>query len=542
MATSKDAGTRLFTRQATGLVREVSWLDAAIYNLSWSSIPLVIAFILSIGAAFYVGTDFRLTVIVALLLTLPTAALYAMLSAAVPRSGGDYTWVSRTIHPALGLMSNLSFCFWIVFFLGVYSVYVPIYGIAPLFRVLAAYTGNSGFVSASTFLQSSTGTIATGAVIVVLSLLVLSAGRGLRAFMRLQRWAFIVWVLGSVALPVILLVLTSPDSFKAHFDSYAAALGATAGAFDGAAAAAKFSPSPFDLGASILGVTLPYYALGFIFQSAYFGGEIKRGGRSVLLSIPGAEVIAAIVILVVVVVFQNTISASLLAATGLAGTGALDLSSFGFTSPLIYTELASIAAGNVFIGIIPVVGMIVVLAIWVPQTMILISRSLFAWSFDRLLPDRIAEVNPRTHSPLNAMAIITVLGLTSVVIVGLNPSLTFIVGLLGLTWTYLIVSVAGIVFPYRQPDAFEAGPFRRRIRGVPVMSILGVVSLLAIVAVAAVLVLDQNSGTSLALNGDRVILGVVVLAAGLPLYYIARAIQRARGIDIALAYRELPPE
>jgi len=45
---------RFFTRQATGLVREVSWVDAAIYNLIWSSVPLSIAFILAFGTAFWV--------------------------------------------------------------------------------------------------------------------------------------------------------------------------------------------------------------------------------------------------------------------------------------------------------------------------------------------------------------------------------------------------------------------------------------------------------------------------------------------------------
>ncbi|HYM84271.1 MAG TPA: hypothetical protein VEY67_08995, partial [Candidatus Dormibacteraeota bacterium] len=97
---------RFFTRQATGLVREVSWIDAAIYNLIWSSVPLSIAFVLAFGPAFYVGGNLVIATILAFIFALPCAVLYAVLSAAVPRSGGDYTWVSRTLHPSLGLASN----------------------------------------------------------------------------------------------------------------------------------------------------------------------------------------------------------------------------------------------------------------------------------------------------------------------------------------------------------------------------------------------------------------------------------------------------
>ena len=31
-------------------------------------------------------------------------------------------------------------------------------------------------------------------------------------------------------------------------------------------------------------------------------------------------------------------------------------------------------------------------------------RTLFAWSFDRLLPERLSDVNERTHSPVLAIA------------------------------------------------------------------------------------------------------------------------------------------
>src|SRR5438094_154162 len=256
---------RFFTRQATGLVREVTWVDAAIYNLIWSSVPLSIAFILAFGPAFYIGGNLVLATVLAFLFALPCAVLYAVLSAAVPRSGGDYTWVSRSLHPALGLASNLGFCFWATFFIGIYAVYLGFYGIGPVLR--------------------------------------------------------------------------------------------------------------------------------FIFQSAYFGGEIKQGARNTLLAIPGAQVIAVVMILASIAVFQPV--SDLLAGTGaqLFGT---DMSKTGFAFAPLYTEVAAIASGNLIVGLFITVAMLLLFILFVPQTMILLSRSLFAWSFDRLIPDRIREVNERT--------------------------------------------------------------------------------------------------------------------------------------------------
>jgi basic amino acid/polyamine antiporter, APA family len=532
---------RFFTRQATGLVREVSWVDAAIYNLIWSSVPLSVAFILAFGPAFYVGGDLMTATVLAFVLALPCAVLYAVLSAAVPRSGGDYTWVSRTLHPSLGFASNLGFSFWATFFIGIYAVYLGFYGIGPVLRVAAVYTGNSSILNVSDFFFSTGGVVITGAILVVLSALVLSFGRGLRGFMRFQRWAFVVWVIGSVLLPIVILALVGHDTFKANFDSYAQKLGGAPGAYDAYVAAGQYAGAAMDLGATFLTVTLAYYTLGFIFQSAYFGGEIKQGKRNTLLSIPGAQVIAVVMILASIAVFLPNAGAGLLAGTGaqLFGT---DLSATGFTFAPLYTELAAIASGNLLIGLVITVGMFLLFVLFVPQTMILLSRNLFAWSFDRLMPDRIAEVNERTHSPINAMIVIVVISLVSVAIVATNQNLTFIVGLFGLTVTYLFVSVAGIFFPYRQRDTFEASPYNARVGGVPVVSIIGVLSLIGMSLISYVLLNDQNSGTALAVNPERVALALIVPIIGLVAYFIIRALQRTRGVNIDLAYREIPPE
>src|SRR6266516_860372 len=339
---------RFFTRQATGLVREVTWVDAAIYNLIWSSVPLSIAFILAFGPAFYIGGNLVLATVLAFLFALPCAVLYAVLSAAVPRSGGDYTWVSRSLHPALGLASNLGFCFWATFFIGIYAVYLGFYGIVPVLRVIAVNTGNSAVLSAADFFFSATGVIITGAILVVVSALVLSFGRGLRGFMRFQRWAFVVWVLGSVVLPIVVLALVGHDTLKANFDAYATKLGGAAGAYDAYAAAGKFASPAIDLGETLLTVTLAYYTLGFIFQSAYFGGEIKQGARNTLLAIPGAQVIAVVMILASIA---------------------------GFAFAPLYTEVAAIASGNLIVGLFITVAMLLLFILFVPQTMILLSRS-----------------------------------------------------------------------------------------------------------------------------------------------------------------------
>ncbi len=512
------------------------------YNLIWSSVPLAIAFVLAYGIGFYAGANMLLATVIAFALALPTAVTYAMLSAAVPRSGGDYTWISRTLHPAVGFASNLSFSFWATFFIGLYAVFFGFFGIGPVLRVIAAYTGNVGILGGADFFFSSTGVLVTGAVVIVGSAAVLSFGRGLRGFMRFQRWAFFVWMIGSVLLPIVILLFTSQETFRANFDQYAAAIGGPSGAYAGYVEAGQYADAPFDLGATFLAVTLPYYTLGFIFQSAYFGGEIKRGARNTLLSIPGAQIIAVILIALSVVVLVPKIGAGLLAGTAfhLAGD---DLSgATGFTFAPLYTELAAIASGNLVVGLIITIGMLLLFILFVPQTIILLSRNLFAWSFDRLMPTRLGEVSERTHSPVTAILVIAVVGLISVAIVAFNAELTFIVGLLGLSWTYILVAVAGIAFPFRQRDTFEASPYNQRVAGVPVMSIVSALSLLGMGTIAWILLNDVNSGTSLSGHPERVALGVAVPVIGVVLYFIVKGIQKVRGVDVDLAYREIPPD
>jgi len=532
----RPGASGVFVRDATGLVREVSWADAAMYNMIWASIPLAIAFLLLFGPGFYVGGNLYLATIFAFVLTVMTGFLYAMMSSAIPRSGGDYTWITRAAAPPLGLMSNLSWNFWITFFIGTYAAYTTSYGLSPLLRLWAARTGSHGLLSAADWLVTKAGVMTVGLVIVVLSGALLAFGRGLRGFMRIQRWTFVLWFIGSIIIPVIVMAVTSKSTVAGRFDTYVSNLGGPGHASQVVLKAGGTSPA-FSLTQSILMVTLPFYSLAFIFQSVYFGGEIKRGKRSNLLSIPGAHLVAAIALLVSAAAFLKAAGGPLLAGFALA-----DPAKYGLGFAPLYTELAAIASGNVVIGSIIILGFLSMLIIFVPQTMLQLSRSVFAWSFDRLLPEKLAEVNPRTHSPVTAVLAITAVSIVSVIILALNPQLTFLVGLFGLTLTYLAVAVAGMLFPYRQRDVFEASPYNRRIGKMPVITLVGIISFLTMGGATTILLLDPNSGTNWHLNTNRVLLGAGIFVAGFPIYYLIRAIQRARGVDVELAYREIPPE
>ena len=543
MSTSEPIGksaqrpARFFTRQATGLVREASWGDAALYNFFGGAIPVTLVFVFLFGPAFYPGADLRLSTIVALALTLPSALMFALLQAAIPRAGGDYAWLSRIVHPAIGFASNLSTSLWYCFFIALNATLLGSAAFAPLLRVLAGTTKSPELASAADFASSQVGIIVIGGAVIVFAALLLTFGRGLRTYLRVQRIGGIYWFLTAVVLAAAVVALVDAGTFQQRFDEYVANLGGPSGAAQLVLNEAAYAEAPFDLGKTILAQTLPFYALGFVFISAYLGGEIKDARHSTLLAMPGAQIVAAISIFVVIAAYVGSIGNPFLASLGL-----VDPAVYGFAAIPNYIELAAIASGSAVLGVLMMSGMVVFFVIVAAVPMILVSRNLFAWGFDQLVPEAVADVNESTHSPVNAIAIVAVVSIAVVIILALNPELTGLVGLLGLVLTYVAVAIAGILFPYRRGDVFKSSPYNGRVGNVPWFVIVGVAALVTSAALVAVLLLDENSGTSLSLNPDRALFALAVFVAGVPLWYLIKAIQRSRGVNIELAYKEIPPD
>src|SRR5207302_434953 len=84
-----------------------------------------------------------------------------------------------------------------------------------------------------------------------------------------------------------------------------------------------------------------------------------------------------------------------------------------------YNLMASIAANNpVFASLIAISFLFWNLPAMFPNTFMPV-RTIFAWSFDRILPSKLSEVNERTHAPIAAIITASAIVLAIDVMIGL---------------------------------------------------------------------------------------------------------------------------
>lgn len=526
----------LFTRRATGLVREGRTRDALFYNLLWSSVGLTFAFFW-LFAAFYPGASALLAFLIAAALGLPGAFLYAMLTQLMPRTGGDYVFNSRSLHPSIGFAGNFSYSFWLAVVIGVYTTYIAAYGMGALGRMMAGFGAGDGWLSFGDWFSTEAGLFITGTVVLLLSAAIFAFG-GVRLFFKIQAVLFFAYLLGAIIVPVIVGLLTSHSTFVANFNDYAANLGVqdAAGKLAASAREMGFAPADFSWESTIRAVSIFWFIFGFIFSSNYFAGEIRLAKRTHMYSMPGAVLLAVVVLLAMVPTFTKVVGYDFASELGYA-----DPTVYGFAAGApAYPELIAIASGSPVIGIVVILGFTIGLLTWLPQTLMLVSRNMFAWSFDNVMPAKLSYVDPRSRSPLIAIGVMLVLSIASTAIYAFTDWFSAVTALLGLTLPLLVTAIAGTLLPFRHPALVEASPYGGKVAGIPVLTLVGSLAILGFGGAIAILLWDPGSGTSLSDNSGKVFLVIGVYLAAMAIWWISRAIRKRQGIDVDLAYRELP--
>src|SRR5690348_6612065 len=481
---SSTSSSSLYVRQSSGLVREASVIDAIIFNAVFSApVGATLAFGIFYALGTSPGADIVQALLIAFIVNIPVCIMMSMMAAAMPRTGGDYVWISRILHPAVAVYSNFSAAISALIGAAFWARSFAVLAVGPTLAVLGAVTNNSGLISAGNAVSGSdaTGqwwTFGLGLLLIVILAVAMSAGT--KTSFRVQNVCWIIATLGTF-LAFVALLISSNANFIANFNTFAQPFTHSSNSYQSIQNAATKTGFVF-LGGHQFSSTLPVVAIIMTFMmwnwwSVYIAGELKSAGnlRRQLVIMIGALVWDTLFMIIGVSLLYHSATEQFIASiNALAGTP-------GYPLPVapFYNLMASIAANNSIFALLIAISFL----FWNPPAMFpntfMPVRTIFAWSFDRILPEKLSDVNERTHAPVPA--IITASVIVALILAWSVLSTSFFtllsMGVLAGVVTIVMVSITAIVFPIRRPDLFNSSPANVRIAGIPVLPIVAVLSL-----------------------------------------------------------------
>ena len=533
-ASVDPAAGELFSRRATGLVRlGTPW---RILVLNFANIGLTyIWFTYWITPGVFPQSNLFLSIAVAGVGTAIFAAVLAAFSSSFPRSGGEYVYVSRSLHPSLGFACSvaaaLSQCFWV----GIGGFWIANLVLAPVLSAIGVSTGTETLVNWGTDLGTPTAGFVVGTIAVLLCI-ALNLG-GLRRYFRFQTVSFAIGVLTLLVL-VVGFLLSSRSGFAAGINDLAAAGGGSENAYDDIINGAREAGMP---GGVTLHDTLGILGITWLlaFASTYIAGEVRSPRRTQLLGTVGGSALYTVVVLLLLAVIFKAVPAEFNKAAAWMNYNSESYYEILPADPTFVTWIAALV-DNAFLLVVIGIGLVIWSFFWLPSAMIIATRAMFAWSMERLAPAKLGEVHPRTNAPVIATVIVGVIA-ELFLIAYWQEWFTYLTPFLAYAAIWVIVSIAGIVAGYRRStrELLAKGGWGRKVLGIPVVSLCGAVGVvywgLALYYAMSVDLLALNTTKQIILTAAQFV--VPFLA-----FFAIAAWRRSRGIDLKAAYAQLPPE
>jgi amino acid transporter len=527
----------VFLRKASGLVREVAAKDVVFYNTGGINTGIGIAYVFLLSTAFYPGANHLLALAVCAVFCVIQTLTYLFFTMTMPRSGGEYMFISRTLHPSLGFSISFSYALMMLFYSAFAAAQFGSMGLSSMFQTLSVRLGNQSWLDYATYVESAGGSFLIGTVLLVAFGFILV--REMKTYLKIQMVTFVIALLGILAI-IWVLMTSSRETFVAAFNAYAGSFMEDPNPYQYVINLARengYQFGGFSWSSTWASIVWPFFALAFGAQSASFAGEIRKVGRSQLVGTTGAVALAAMLMFIIVWLSDLVMGWEFLGAIAYLSWEVPE--AVGPVTPWFHFLASLLTQNPVLLGLI-ILGWIFWSYYWVPVNMLYVTRVVFAWSFDRLAPASLGEVHPRYHTPVNTTALATVISIAFLALIVFTPYLQTLVGIVTMTLTFVITGFAAMVFPYVRPHLFERSPVRYRFLGIPVMSILGTLTAVFMALVCYRLLADDvvgaNTPESLAFVFGQIVLGFI-------LFFAMKAYRmRKDQIDVMLAFNEIPSE
>ncbi len=211
--------SRVFVRTTSGMVREISPLVALAICVSGVAIGIPANFAVTWTAGIYPGADFIGSITIALLPSIFFGMLYVLFTVSMPRSGGDYVFSSRIIHPVAGFTANFMFTIWTMFFMALNASVFIDQMLAPVIASYGLASGNPSLIDLAALLATDLNIRFLGAFISVLIVFIVV----LFGAKHTGRWLLVLFAIGLAGIVANIIIYLAPS--RPFPEAYTAAFG-----------------------------------------------------------------------------------------------------------------------------------------------------------------------------------------------------------------------------------------------------------------------------------------------------------------------------
>jgi amino acid transporter len=536
----------VFIRKASGLVRVVSPTDALMYAFLAPTIPYAYHYLIW-GQALYPGANYYVAALYILTLY-PIAALYIYMSVAMPRSGGEYVYTSRIIHPFIGLLASWGMVLggglnWS----GSLASWGTMWGLGAGAVVQGLMTHNQGLVDFGIRIGDPTTPFAWvhGAVLILAAFFVMWLGT--KWVMRVSWFiAVVTWImLGTYCY----IAFTSTPAMVAQ--RMATLQGLDYSGILEQAKQAGWVPGlisgPFGL--ATIGAGMTYVNLSTLGSTyvANIAGEIKEVRKAQIFAQLGSLALFIFYWELFTYATYSGLGLDLIQAISALWAAGLDKAAFGNLSfsPMAYFLTVYLTDNPILALIAGPVGFYIINFGGIMALGFAPIRNLFAYSFDGILPSFVCAVDKKGHA-WGSVLLGCILALIIHTITTFTTWLAMIAHTIAV-WmiSWAIFGIAGMIFPWRRRDIFEKSPalVKQRVAGIPVVSILGLLTFIVSASAAWLIVYPALTGAAAALQ-SQYLLATIAFLFGVPtvLFWISYAYHKNKGVPVELRFKEVPPD
>ena len=533
--------TEVFARKSSGLVRVMSPYSAFAYNVL--NIGVIFPWVyLSVGL--WPDANVPLAILIAGIFTAFLSLVYSGLAAAMPRTGGDYVFQSRTLKPWLGFAVVAAMI--ITFFLQWQALggwLTAILGLAPMFTGLGLAMNNSQMLGLGLWFTTPLGIWVTTVVASTFAAAVL-----IKSFKWFVQAQWIMWYgfLISFVVMIAFFLITPTSVFIQRFNAAMTVLAPGTPNYYSyvmtQAQANGFTPtSGFSIGSTFIVMAVALTSLGWVGYAQEQAGEIQGASKlnNQLFINLGGCLFSTLLMMVLAYAFINTVGQGWLAA---AAYGSYYTGTVNMPIPPWFSNLAAVLTDNPILVFLMIIGIFLNAIQVVFNVIIGWTRVAVAMSIDGVLPKFVSQVSERTHTPVTAHIIFLILGgfVMSYVYNFYPGFLTYTLAVtMVATVMYIGTALGGAIFPWTRKEVYETSPIAKyKVAGVPLITLSGVIA--AIFSGWMLYYYLTVPGLGFAnLSSEIVMLGIFL--AWTAFYFIRRMYLHRTGIDLELAFKEVPP-